>query len=261
MPSVKSGPDPAEAFGGIIDRHERKFTTVGAMVYSVLREGIFQGVFPPGEYLRQDYLAEAIGVSRIPVRSALMQLEAEGLITFHPFRGAMVNQITSGEMSEIYEMRALLESLAMRKAFAAMTPERLAELEVAARELNEVADAAEFLRRRNEFFRMLYDGEHHPRLVAVIEKLREDAGRYWLQVHPTSGYVSPPGRRDHQEVLRFLRAGDMEGAVSWLDAHLAHVAGEIVAMMREEAAGSDQDGSEPDPSGSARAAGADRRLE
>lgn len=252
---------PGSEFGGIISRHERKFTTVGAMVYSVLRDGIFEGVFPPGEYLRQEYLAEAIGVSRIPVRSALMQLEAEGLITFHPYRGAMINQITSAEMTEIYEMRAQLEALAMRKAFAAMTPERLAELEVAARELNDVTDGAEFLRRRNEFFRLLYDEKHHPRLVAIIEKLREDAGRYWLQVHPTSGYVRPPGRRDHQEVLRFLRAGDIEGAVSWLGTHLAQVAGEIVAMMHEEAAGADQDGSEPDPSGSARAAGADRRLE
>ncbi|MDX6729868.1 MAG: hypothetical protein QOK49_4673, partial [Baekduia sp.] len=82
----KGAPD---AFGGIISRHERQFRTVGDMVYNVLRDGILQGVFPAGEYLRQDYLAESIGVSRIPVRSALMQLETEGLITFHPYRGAM----------------------------------------------------------------------------------------------------------------------------------------------------------------------------
>jgi DNA-binding GntR family transcriptional regulator len=240
----ESGRPSSDLFGGIIDRHERRFRTVGDMVYHVLREGILQGVFPTGEYLRQDYLAEAIGVSRIPVRSALMQLEVEGLITFHPYRGAMVNQITGDEMAEIYEMRALLEATAIRKAFAAMTPERLAELEQAARQLNDVEDAAEFLRGRNDFFASLYDVEHHPRLVAVIEKLREDAGRYWLQRHPRDGYVRPPGQRDHQEVLRFLRAGDVEGAVSWLESHLAQVASELVTIMQEEASASSDEKAE-----------------
>jgi DNA-binding GntR family transcriptional regulator len=222
------------AFEGIISRHERQFRTVGDMVYNVLRDGILQGVFPPGEYLRQDYLAEAIGVSRIPVRSALMQLETEGLITFHPYRGAMINQLSAGEMREIYEMRALLEVAAMRKAFAAMTPERLALLEVAARELNKIEDGAEFLRKRNEFFRLLYDAEHHPRLVGVIEKLREDAGRYWLQRRHQHGYVRPPGRRDHQAVLRFLKAGDVEGAVGWLQEHLERVSSELLKVMEQD---------------------------
>jgi DNA-binding GntR family transcriptional regulator len=226
----------SDAFGGIVGKYERRFRTVGDMVYNVLREGIVEGVFPPGEYLRQDYLAEMIGVSRIPVRSALMQLEVEGLITLHPYRGAMVNQISGDEMAEIYEMRQLLEAAAIRKAFAAMTPARLAKLEVAARELNEIEDGAEFLRRRNEFFAALYDAEHHPRLVGTIEKLREDAGRYWLQRHPGEGYVRPPGRRDHQEVLRFLRAGDVEGAVAWLEDHLQQVARELVEIMEQEAA-------------------------
>ena len=224
----------ADAFGGIVSRHERQFRTVGDMVYNVLREGIFQGVFPPGQYLRQDYLADAIGVSRIPVRSALMQLETEGLTTFHPYRGAMVNELSTSEMQEIYEMRALLETAALRKAFAAMTPERLAELEVAARELNDVEDGAEFLRRRNEFFRLLYDAEHHPRLVGTIEKLREDAGRYWLRRHG-QGYVRPPGDRDHQQVLGFLREGDVDGAVDWLEGHLEGVARELVQAMEQGA--------------------------
>jgi DNA-binding GntR family transcriptional regulator len=236
MPNAEATGSNRDAFGGIISRHERQFRTVGDMVYNVLRDGIFQGVFPPGEYLRQDYLAEAIGVSRIPVRSALMQLETEGLITFHPYRGAMINQLSAGEMREIYEMRALLEAAAMRKAFAAMTPERLAALEVAARELNEIEDGAAFLRRRNEFFRMLYDGEHHPRLVSTIEKLREDAGRYWLQRRDQHGYVRPPGDRDHQEVLRYLTAGDVEGAVSWLETHLEGVVSELLVLMEQDAA-------------------------
>ena len=225
---------PEATFASMVSRHERQFRTVGDMVYNVLRDGIFQGVFPPGEYLRQDYLADTIGVSRIPVRSALMQLETEGLITFHPYRGALVSQLSAGEMREIYEMRALLETAALRKGFAAMTPERLEMLDIAARELNDIEDGAEFLRRRNEFFRLLYDVEHHPRLVATIERLREDAGRYWIQRRRQHGYVRAPGDRDHQEVLQFLKAGDVDGAVHWLQDHLDRVAHDLLALMEEE---------------------------
>ncbi|HEX6026056.1 MAG TPA: GntR family transcriptional regulator, partial [Solirubrobacter sp.] len=149
-------PESDERFQSIVDRNSRQFRTVGDMVYEVLREGILKGVFAPGERLRQDQLAEAIGVSRIPVRSALLQLEADGLITFHPYRGAVVNKLTPDEMREIYELRAVLEAHALRKAIGAMTPERLAHLEQLARELNAIADGEEFLTRRNEFYGELY---------------------------------------------------------------------------------------------------------
>jgi DNA-binding GntR family transcriptional regulator len=217
-------------FRAIVNRHGRQFRTVGDMTYEVIREGILKGILAPGERLRQDQLADAIGVSRIPVRSALLQLESEGLVTFHPYRGAVVNKLTVDEMREIYELRTLLESHALRKAMGAMTPERVAHLEQLARELNAVEDGEEFLARRMDFFRELYDGAHQPRLVDMIERLRTEAGRYWLErgVH----YVRRPGERDHMEVLDYIRRGDSDGAVGWLQAHLARVCDELVALMK-----------------------------
>jgi DNA-binding GntR family transcriptional regulator len=221
-----------ERFRSIVDRNSRQFRTVGDMVYEVLREGILKGVFAPGERLRQDQLAEAIGVSRIPVRSALLQLEADGLITFHPYRGAVVNKLSPEEMREIYELRAVLEAHALRKAIGAMTPERLAHLEQLARELNAIADGEEFLTRRNEFYGELYDGEHHRRTVGLIERLRAEAGRYWLERKVE--YVSRPGQRDHLHLIEFIKAGDIENAVRWLHDHLQHVCDEMVALMEED---------------------------
>lgn len=223
--------DDGSSFRTIVDRNSRQFRTVGDMVYEVLRESILKGVFQPGERLRQDRLAEAIGVSRIPVRSALLQLESEGLITFNPYRGAVVNKLTVDEMREIYEIRGVLEAHALRKAVKRMTPERLEHLEQLARDLNEVKDGEEFLTRRNEFYRELYDGEHQPHLVALIEKLRAEAGRYWLERKVE--YVSRPGQRDHLHLLEFIRAGDTAGAVRWLHAHLQRVCDELVALMEE----------------------------
>jgi DNA-binding GntR family transcriptional regulator len=221
-----------ERFRSIVDRNSRQFRTVGDMVYEVLREGILKGVFAPGERLRQDQLAEAIGVSRIPVRSALLQLEADGLITFHPYRGAVVNRLTSDEMREIYELRAVLEEYALRKAAGAMTPERLARLEQLARELNAIADGEEYLTRRPEFFAELYDGEHQQRTVGLIERLRAEAGRYWLERKVE--YVSRPGQRDHLHLIEFIKAGDIDSAAGWLSDHLQHVCDEMVALMEAD---------------------------
>jgi DNA-binding GntR family transcriptional regulator len=221
-----------ERFRSIVDRNSRQFRTVGDMVYEVLREGIIKGVFQPGERLRQDQLAGAIGVSRIPVRSALMQLESDGLITFNPYRGAVVNKLSADEMREIYELRAVLEAHALRKAVSAMTPERLAHLERLARQLNEVNDGEEFLTRRNEFYAELYDGEHHARTVSLIERLRAEAGRYWLERKVE--YVSRPGQRDHLHLVEFIKAGDIESAVAWLHDHLQRVCDELVALMEED---------------------------
>jgi DNA-binding GntR family transcriptional regulator len=218
-------------FSSIVARHGRQFRTVGDMVYEVLRESILTGVFRPGERLRQDQLAEAIGVSRIPVRSALMQLDSEGLITFNAYRGAVVNKLTPDQMREIYSIRTVLEAHALRNAMGDMTPERLEHLEQLAHELNEVRDGEEFLVRRNEFYSELYDVDRQPYLVGLIERLRAEAGRYWLQ--RKIDYVSQPGHRDHAHLMELIRAGDTEGAVEALQEHLQRLGEELVALMEE----------------------------
>ncbi len=113
--AAEEGAAPGD-FRSIVERNGRRFRTVGDMAYEVIREGILQGAFKPGERLRQDQLATAIGVSRIPVRSALLQLESEGLITFEPYRGAVVNSLSADDVRAIYEIRGVLEAHAMHKA-------------------------------------------------------------------------------------------------------------------------------------------------
>lgn len=210
--------EPGLDLESIVDRHGRRFKTVGDMAYEVIREGILTGVFKPGERLRQDALATRIGVSRIPVRSALMKLESQGLVTFEPYRGAVVNMLTASQAREIYEIRSVLEAHALRNAMTAMTPERLARIEELAKELNEVESAEEFLQRRAEFYHELYDAKRQPKLVEMIDRLREEVGRY--SIEHNLDYVRPPGERDHAQLIPFLQSNDVEGAVQWLQAHL-----------------------------------------
>jgi DNA-binding GntR family transcriptional regulator len=228
-PGTDIATDGDGSFRSIVDRHGRQFRTVGDMAYEVIREGILTGVFAPGERLRQDALATQIGVSRIPVRSALMKLESQGLITFEPYRGAIVNTLTPSAAREIYEIRAALEAHALRKAMTAMTPERLARLEELAGELNHVENGEEFLQRRAEFYHELYDAKRQPRLVKMIDHLREEVARYSLEHN--LNYVRPPGERDHAQLLAFLRADDPDGAVQWLEQHLDQICERLLTRL------------------------------
>src|SRR4029078_13747600 len=90
--------------------------TVASMTVEALRERILRGDYPEGEPLRQDALADELGVSRIPVREALRQLEAEGLVTFSPHRGAVVSTLSLEEIEELFELRADIEADLLRRA-------------------------------------------------------------------------------------------------------------------------------------------------
>src|SRR3954462_13104423 len=94
--------------------------TIASMTVEALRERILRGDYPEGEPLRQDALADELGVSRIPVREALRQLEAEGLVTFNPHRGAVVSSLSLDEIVELFELRADIECDLLARAVPRM---------------------------------------------------------------------------------------------------------------------------------------------
>src|SRR3954453_19675644 len=99
--------------------------TIASMTVEALRERILRGDYPEGEPLRQDALADELGVSRIPVREALRQLEAEGVVTFNPHRGAVVSSLSLDEIHELFELRADIESDRLNRAVPRMAKEQL----------------------------------------------------------------------------------------------------------------------------------------
>ena len=93
------------------------------MTADAIRERILRGRYPEGEPLRQDAIGAELGVSRIPVREALRQLEAEGLVTFNPHRGAVVSTLSLKQIQELFELRAEIEGDLIRRAVPHMTAE------------------------------------------------------------------------------------------------------------------------------------------
>jgi DNA-binding GntR family transcriptional regulator len=218
-----------------VDQLAGGYKTVGQMAYAILREAIISGAFAPGEWLRQESLAVAIGVSRIPVRTALLQLEQEGLVNFHPHRGAQVRTLSTAQIDEVYRLRVLLQTYALRRSMEKMTPERIETLRRLATQIDKEPDGGEFLDTRVQFYRELHDAERNPLLVAMIEELSGQVGRYLLSFR-----VDP---HSHIELVDLVAAGDHEKAELWVRTHLENVRAGVQALAHDEertgAAGSD----------------------
>ncbi|TQM11603.1 GntR family transcriptional regulator [Pseudonocardia kunmingensis] len=217
--------DDVPALSDVVNRLSGGYTTVGELVYAILREAILTGALQPGQKLGQEAIAEAIGVSRIPVRSAIIQLETEGLVVFKPHRGAVVATLTAEKVRETYSVRALLEAQAIKLAIRSMTPERAERLVEMADRLDDPERTSDFLEDRVAFYHELYGADENPVLVGVIDQLRSSVGRdlLGLRVHDHA--------HSHRGLVDLVVAGDLPGARRWVKSHLDAVCAGLLAEL------------------------------
>lgn len=201
------------------------FSTVEEMTESFIREAILQGVLRPGDRLQQDEIAAVLGVSRMPVRASLRQLESEGLLQLRPHRGAVVASLKAAEIAELYELRILLETHLVGLAIGKLTPESLRVLEELAGRLEGTSELPERLELRRTFYRQLYALADRPRAAGLVEQLRASVGRYLLLQRVDE---TPSG---HVGLLPHLQQRDRTGAQSWLTMHLTRVSEELQALV------------------------------
>ena len=196
--------------------------TLTSMTLDALRERILHGTYPEGEPLRQDALAEELGVSRIPVREALRQLEAEGLVTFNPHRGAVVSTLSLGEIEELFDLRAQIETELLRRALPQVGTEDIARAK-------DVLDAYETALRNGDvaswgamnwqFHSTLYAPADRPFTLAVAQKLHQQCDRYLrMQLALTHGEMR--ANDEHRGILASVRKRDAKRAVQLLRDHI-----------------------------------------
>jgi DNA-binding GntR family transcriptional regulator len=210
-----------------------------ALVTDELRSAIARGEFQPGERLRQQELAQRLGVSREPVRHALRFLEAEGLLVQRPRRGVVVASITNQDVRDLYDVRAAVGGMAARRA-AEHLP---ADFDDAARPIFDAA--AEHLQSGDIVALVKDDFAFHELVTAAsgngvaLDLLRANANR--VRVVMQQALVAGRGEqawREHGAILAALLAGDADLAEELVKAH-ALGAAEIVAglmAMRESSA-------------------------
>jgi DNA-binding GntR family transcriptional regulator len=199
--------------------------TIAAAVAESLRHRILDGDFKAGFPLRQDALASEFGVSRIPIREALMQLEAEGLVKIHPHRGAIVSELSTDEVQELFELRALLEPRLLRASVGHLTSNDYDKL---SRILQEYSAElrANHIRRwgelNTEFHMLLYSHAKQPRTLAIVANLLQECDRHTrLQLSLTDGMKR--AETEHAELLRLCKSGRITDACSLLKAHIEDV--------------------------------------
>ncbi len=207
------------------------FMTLEEYVASKLREAILKGYLKPGEKLDQNEIAELLGVSRSPVRDALRKLAAEGLVQIHPYRGAIVAELSPEELEEIYLLRRVLEGLAARLAVPQIDEERLAALEEILRAMDETEDADTWIDLNYRFHHMIYEAAKRPRLLALIDNLRNIVAPYIRQ------YISTPEYRQsaqasHRQILEACRRRDPVAAQRETEEHLQAVVDGVLITSR-----------------------------
>lgn len=204
------------------------YRTVEEMVVSALREAILAGVLAPGEKLRQEKLAEALAVSRVPVRAALHRLEAEGLVVSSPHRGARVRVLESAELEETYQLRLLLEIFALRSAMERITPDQIDELASMADEIDAGSEGDDWMALTDRFYQRLYSIADRPLTADMIAKLRANIGRYWLSLK-----VIEHDGSTHRVIVDAMRAADPVVAEEWMSDHLSKVSKELQRRVEE----------------------------
>ena len=211
---------------GLASEARRSYRTVEDMVHEVIREAIVTGVYQPGDRLPQDSIAESIGVSRIPVRAALRSLEAEGFVVLEPHRGATVRALSRSEIAEIYELRALLETYAVRAVAEKITEEELDEVAGLSQAMDEAEDAETWDEARRAFYGRLYDIAERPHTAELIRRLRADVGRYWKLRR-----ISEDHDHGHDVIVKALREDRPDDAAAWLTSHFSDLSAKLQSLV------------------------------
>ncbi|MDT5130082.1 MAG: hypothetical protein QOH54_5726 [Mycobacterium sp.] len=217
----------AQILGHIADSVRGTFKTVEDMTQAFIREAITQGIFRPGQRLNLDSIAESLGVSRMPVRASLRQLENEGLVQINHYRGATVSVLRPSEIAEIYELRILLESYLLKLAIASIDDELVDRLEAIVREMEDAVDGVEQLERRYQMYEVLYARANRPRALTQVNNLRAAVGRYLLLQRVNEHH-------SHDELIKHLRARDVKSATKWLVSHLEKVSTKLQAIVASD---------------------------
>ncbi len=211
--------------------------TAQEAVLGALRRMLVRGELRPGLPVRQESLAEQLGVSRVPLREALKVLEGEGLVTYLPRRGYVVTELSAGDLVEVYRLRELLEAEAIAVAVPLLTDADLVALEAAAGEVEDAGSDIEALTTANRRFHfLLFDAARMPRLSRTLRQLWDATDVYRVV------YFAEPERRarvrdDHAGLVAALRRGDIEAAVAAQAAHRAHSVTTVTAALSRSAAG------------------------
>src|SRR4051794_38680000 len=207
--------------------------SLSAQVADTLRELIMSNTYAQGHQLRQDEVARRLGVSHIPVRAAFQQLEAEGLITNVPYKGAVVTRLSEAEIEEYFDIRATLEVDLIKRAISNGLG---ADAVVRARKIVERMDNAPPARWGEYNWKLheeLYSAANRPITLDFVRKIHDNLDRY---VRIQLSIAEENRQRAHQEHIKLIElceSGEAAKALKLLSAHINGVRDDLLNHMKE----------------------------
>ena len=193
-------------------------TTLSNQITKALTDQIIRGQLAPDEKLRQDHIAREFDASHVPVREALLRLEARGLVVSIPRRGMRVAPFDPSDMREIREMRLALEPVALRHAIPLMTAAQRQAAEAARLACDQAQDLITWERANRRFHHAILVACAMPRMLAEIGNLQVLSARHLLATWNSSWEERTD--RDHRAIMAAIAARDADTAVSVLQRHL-----------------------------------------
>jgi len=214
-----------------------KVTSVRSLVVQSLRQAILHGEMAPGERFTQAHLAEKLGVSRQPVREAVRELEAEGLLEQEPRGQVFVKKANQAEIREIYMIRALLEGKAAELAAEHLEEPDIEKLEDLNRSMAiaiEERKGEEYFRLNGEFHAVIHEASRSPYLVKLLRQV-------WVRFR-----VNPPiflparvtlSADEHRRIVRALKSKDARRASVLMHEHVIRSGDDYLEYISGEGAG------------------------
>ncbi|MCK8676202.1 GntR family transcriptional regulator [Streptomyces lichenis] len=196
-----------------------------ARVYSHVKQAVLDRRYQGGTLLTEGELAEAVGVSRTPVREALLKLEMEGLLKLYPKKGALVLAVSAQEIADVVETRLLVEEFAVRKAVPAPARllERLEGLLAEQRREAEGGDLAAVAVADRAFHAEIVRHAGNEILSRLYDQLRDRQLRMGVAVMEAHPDRVAKNIAEHAEILAALRGGDADGAARSVNRHVSRV--------------------------------------
>lgn len=210
--------------------------TLPSLVYNKLKEAILNGVFTPGQMLRQDEVSMKLGVSRSPLREALPRLQSDGIVVLHPRRGYAVASLDPKQITEVFDLRCLLETELARRSIENRTEADIATVYGIASQMSkeseniEVDDIARWFDLNMQFHQALLTPSNYPHHLKALEHTRTLIESYIRTEARLTGDLEEAQKEHHQLAQAFVM-GDINTFIRITRQHSEHTRDRLLERL------------------------------
>lgn len=204
--------------------------TYNSRVYAEIKQRIILLEYEPGEALSEKELAREFGISRTPIREALIRLETEGLVRIAPNRGIYVTEVSFQDLKNVFEIRSFLIGLVGQLAAERVTEKELDEMKVMLEKIKRERNSKVLLELDLGFHDLINRATHNNILVTVLERLRNKAGRIWVFASDNDDYFLRIGE-EFAELIKELEAKNGDKCEKILRNHIGNYIDHIAQFV------------------------------